>query len=301
MKVTKLRAWLLLPLFIGCANGAPPSSSSANASRQRAAAQGAPWPGWTRMEDAATESLLTSCAGRHPGYWALQKDETGRVSPRAAMPRRAPRWDALPVTPLPPEIAQPAVSGAERRVVEGAKAWLVALDVGEFGEGLYSVDKESRQAVRLDPQLPEAVRWIERLDFGVVAVAGLCHGEGCARATRVYRVDPSPTGWTLAPLAELGGCPVAIAASSGDREALLLTCKAAHSIRSSGLATAASWQGDFTPIHFSDAAQRDASGALYVSFGPLVARFQPGAAPEWFGPRGPRACGPNSAHHHELP
>jgi hypothetical protein len=102
-------------------------------------------------------------------------------------------------------------------VVEGAKAWLVALDVGEFGEGLYSIGKESRKAVRLDLQLPEAVRWIERLDFGVVAVAGLCHGEGCARATRVYRVDPSPTGWTLAPLAELAGCPVAISASSGAR------------------------------------------------------------------------------------
>lgn len=244
------------------------------------------------MEDEEAESLLTSCAGRHPGYWALQKDEKGRVNPHAAMPRRTRRWDALPVTPLPPEIAEPALSGAERRVVEGAKAWLVALDVGEFGEGLYSVDKESRQAVRLDLQLPEPVRWIERLDFGILAVAGLCHGEGCARATRVYRVDPTPTGWTLAPLAELRGCPVAIAASSGDPEALLLTCTAAHSIRSSGLATAASWQGDFTPIHSPDAAQRDASGALYVSFGPLVAHFPRGTAPEWFGPSGPTACGP---------
>jgi hypothetical protein len=208
------------------------------------------------------------------------------------MPPRTPHWDALPVTPLPPEIAQPEVSQAERRVVEGAKAWLVALDAGEFGEGLYSVDKESGQSVRLDLQLPEPVRWIERLDFGVVAVAGLCHGEGCARATRLYRVEASPTGWTLAPLAELSGCPAAIAATSGDHEAILLTCKGAHSIRSSGLATAATWQGDFTPIHFSDGAKRDASGALYVSFGPLVARFKPGDAAEWFVPSGPRACGP---------
>ncbi len=292
MKVTKLRGWMLLPLISACASNAPPSASSVGASRQREAPEDSPWAGWTRVGDEVAASLVISCAGRHPGYWSLQKDETGSVAPRAAMPRRAPRWDTLPVATLPPELAQPAVSGAERRVVEGDKAWLVALNVGEFGEGLYSVDKESLQTVRLDLQLPEAVRWIERLDFGVVAVAGLCHGEGCARATRVYRVDPSPTGWTLVPLAELGGCPVAIAASRGDREALLLTCSATHSIRSSGLATAARWQGNLIPVHFSDAVQRDASGALYVSFGPVVARFAPGATPAWFGPRGPRACGP---------
>lgn len=246
------------------------------------------------MEDEAAAALLRSCSSRHPGYWSLHEDEAGGVSPHPGTLPRVPRWDALPVTPLPPELAQPAVSGAERRVVEGTKAWLVALDVGEFGEGLYSIDKESRQAVRLDLQLPEAVRWIERLDFGVVGVAGLCHGEGCASATRVYRIDPSPTGWTLAPLAELSGCPVSISASSGAPEALLLTCRVAYSIRSSGVTTAASWGGEFTPVHFSDAARREAGGALYVSFGPLVARFRPGAT-EWFGPRGPRgpkACGP---------
>lgn len=187
---------MLLPLTIACANSAPPSPSIAGASRQRESAEGAPWPGWLRMEAQAAESLLTSCAGRHPGYWSLQKGETGTVSPRAARPRRASRWDALPVAPLPSELAQPAVSGAERRVVEGEKAWLVALDAGEFGDG------------------------------------------------------------------------------------------------SSGIATAAHWQGNSIPVHFSDAVQRDVRGALYVSFGPVVARFEPGAMPAWFGPQGSKACGP---------
>jgi hypothetical protein len=158
------------------------------------------------------------------------------------------------------------------------------MDAGEFGGGLYAWDESASSAAQLDAALPEAIRWIERFDFGIVGVAGLCHGEGCARTTAIYDIRRAAAGWSVSRLAELRGCPIRVVRESGD-EALLLTCRALHSITASGVVPVAEWQEGLHPVPWEGSAVRDSTGTSYVSFGQIVGRFAGQATPRWFARR----------------
>jgi hypothetical protein len=270
---------VLIGLLGSCAPAAEPTSPGSASGP--AAPREASWPGWVAVE--LDHRVIEACSGHYPTYWALTDDGAGRVVPRASSAQpRPPRWDALPAAAVPPEVAQAVVSGARRRVIEDEKGWLVAMDAGEFGGGLFTLDKGASTAKSLDAELPERIRWIERFDFGAVGVSGLCHGEGCATASYVYSIERAASGWSVSQLAELKGCPSKILGTPGGSEALLLTCRALHRITASGVAAVAQWQEGLYPVAWEGAAMRDSTGAIFVSFSELIGKFAHEAAPTWF-------------------
>jgi hypothetical protein len=192
--------------------------------------------------------------------------------------------DPLPVE-LPAELRSSIPADAARRVIEVSDGWLVAIDHGEFGAGLYHVDKAGARGKRIDAALDEPIRWISRVALGLIGIAGLCHGDACARYTRVYRIDRDEQGgWALTPHAEVAGCPAARAIDPGAGAVLIGTCGALYRVTRAGVETVGQWSKLLIPRAFAASVAGDVDGDYYVSFGRLIARFSNGGRPDWFAP-----------------
>ncbi|MDF3068465.1 MAG: hypothetical protein K0R38_4066, partial [Polyangiaceae bacterium] len=270
----------LLALLVACAPtaGTAPTTSARSSTREAG-----PWPDWIPTD--LNERVLSRCTDSSSSYSALSTDKSGRVAPFASVAKpKSARWDPLPGAEVPLELSQAAVPGTRRTALRDDAGWLVAMDAGEFGGGLYAWDERASSATQLDAALPEAIRWIGRFDFGIVGVAGLCHGEGCALTTAIYDIRRAAAGWSVSRLAELQGCPIRVIRASGD-EALLLTCRALHSITASGVVPVAEWQEGLHPVPWEASAVRDSTGAAYVSFGQMIGRFAAQTTPRWFARR----------------
>ncbi|MDC0745174.1 hypothetical protein [Polyangium mundeleinium] len=162
---------------------------------------------------------------------------------------------------------------------------MIAIDKGEFGAGLFWIDKLGTRARRIDTALDERIRWISRVKFGVIGIAGLCHGEACARHTMVYRVERNEQGsWALAPHADLVGCPATHVVDHGTDAVLIGTCGALYRVTKAGAETVGQWSKLLIPRAFDASVTGDMHGDAYVSFGRLIARFSKKGKADWFAP-----------------
>ncbi|WP_438014397.1 hypothetical protein WMF18_26235 [Sorangium sp. So ce315] len=196
----------------------------------------------------------------------------------------APVVDPLPVE-LSAELRSSIPADAARRVVDVDDGWLVAFDKGEFGAGLFWVDKTGTRGRPIDMALDERIRWISRVSFGLIGVAGLCHGEACARHTKVYRIGRDEQGgWALTAHAAVAGCPAARVLNPGAEAVLIGTCGALYRVTEAGVDKVGQWSNLLIPRAFDTAVTGDAHGDYYVSFGRLIARFPGGGQPGWLAP-----------------
>jgi len=193
--------------------------------------------------------------------------------------------DPLPFAP-PPQLDMRAGSGGSRTAVQVENGWLVAVDRGEAGGGLYSVRAGTLEMQRLDENLADAIRWVGMSEFGILGIAGLCHGDACALRTTVYEISPSiEGGWQLRPRALLKGCPAAIGLDpAGMSLAIAAHCGALHRIEADGASNAAAWPTALSPIQVLVTRSAGSAEAVYlVSFGRVAARFRASQS-EWFAP-----------------
>lgn len=228
------------------------------------------------------------CIGHGAAHWKLRRDVSGAVTPVQAAGE--PTVSLPSDLPLHPEL-QAALSRAEHHTAVTTDAGvLIAVNGGEFAGELYWVkhrvgEQHAAAPVPIREMGAGAIRWIARLSFGVVGIAGLCHGDACAARTTVYHVRPSGEGWTLETLAAWQGCPAAPAVEPGGEALLVATCGTLQRVSAAGSETVARWQGPWTPPPMAaDMIAKDAAGTHYVSFGNRVAQLRKGYEPVWLIP-----------------
>ncbi len=200
--------------------------------------------------------------------------------------------DPFPLTD-PAALAGPLASGTERRVIQVEGGWLVALQEGEMGGGLYWVEASTQKVERLDANLFHYIGWIGMTKFGVVGVAGLCHG-GPGHLTSVLEIFPGvEEGWLLRPLAVVKGCPgdvsvgaggdsVVVAAGGGALERI--DEKFRQGIPEVTQREVATYPDYLLPWQVIPTLGPGTSEEIYyVSFGQTLARFSKQGA-EWYSP-----------------
>lgn len=150
-------AWLACLAAIGCAGAHPIVIGEG----------GEPPPGWVRVEAPASSSAATLCTREGSGVeWSIEDGEV-RVRPPEAegVVRDLPY--PLPARLMPNRFSQ----GRALRVASG---WLVAVDGGEWGGGLWAMSEQGA----IEQQLLEgtAVRGLAELPWGFLALVGAPHG-----------------------------------------------------------------------------------------------------------------------------
>lgn len=251
-------------MAVGACSGAPRRALSTGV-----ADEDSTWKGWSVVGRVAPD-----CPANEDD-WRLATDKAGHVLPIKAGDRPKPRSDELPGDVPVGELGKLPRPDGPRRVLKVTNGWLVGADAGEFGGGAFFIARD-KEPKRLDEQLPEPIRWIERFDFGILGVAGRCDGDGCARSSQVYRIDSAGDDWRVVPLASFEGCPLSIDGVEGASEALLVTCTELLSVSASSVTRIGSWKKGETPAAGPATAARDASGSYYVSFGRFIGRIAKG-------------------------
>lgn len=261
----------------------PPPSETEGIGAPGSDARGgpAPWAGITRL---AGPPAPNEChfIGERPWLFWQGESERAQLVRIARLPTRV---DPLPFAP-PAMLNVSADSGTTRMVTKVKDGWLVAMQRGEFGGGVFWVQADTLEVKQLDAHLGEHVGWIGALESGVVGVAGLCHGEMCTHRTSVYEILPWPDGgWRLQPLALFNGCPGAVGFGVGNDSVLIgASCGGLQRVDRRGARQVADWPRYLYPIQVSSAAPSEVTDELYyVSFGRVAARFGPAGA-EWFAP-----------------
>jgi hypothetical protein len=173
----------------------------------------------------------------------------------------------------------------ERTLVEERRGWLVAMNGGEFSGGLFWVPRGTAQPVPLDRVLVEPVRWITRTSFGIVGVAGLCHGYGPELKTVVYELHDvlGDDHWRLRLLSVFPGCPTALAlAPGGDAVLVLADFGGLKRVDRAGTQTVATWSQLLSPMELVATGGPDPAHTTYhVGFLARAARFS-AQGTEWF-------------------
>jgi hypothetical protein len=240
-----------------------------------------PWPGIAALSAPPHDEQCTYLGTQPWLSWQRKGDQL--VPERTAA--RPLVVDALPfASPAVLDVAEG--SGGTRSVVKVENGWLVAVNRGEFGGGLFWVRAGTLEAQPLDQNLVDSVRWVGMSKFGILGVAGLCHGDACTLRTSVYEVSRSVEGqWRLRPSAVLKGCPAAVSLDSASESLVVAApCGALSRLDANGTREVAVW-----PLHLGPTqvvvtgGTSSAEADYYVSFGRVVARFRAGHA-QWFAP-----------------
>jgi hypothetical protein len=253
---------------------APGDASRAGAS----AASPAPWPNLVRLL-VPPEQRECSNSGSEPRLeW---RDVGGELEPVPS--EGGPGAIATLPFEAPAELSVTASAASARSVVELDDGWLVAMDRGEFGAGLYWVERGTLRTRRIDSSLLHSVRWIGTTEFGIVGAAGLCHGDVCTQRTSLYSVVRSvDREWRLEPVTVFEGCPAVIGSAGSAGLLVAAACGGLQRIDRLGARTVASWPPHLYPVQVVGVRGSTETDEVYlVSFGRVAARFS-GASAEWF-------------------
>lgn len=281
-----LPAWAALALLShasGCVKATGPRAAPAH----HIAPDTAPWPGVVRLAGPPPQVDCSNTMHDPALSWEQAADGSFRLA--RVLPRFWSSRDHDSSSTPAPIAAIPALecgAGDVRTIVSVDGGWLVAIDRGEdAGSGLYSVRAGDAGTQRLDGVLSQPVRWITKVGFGVVGVAGLCHGDACASRATAYQITrlSGDSSWQLYPLALLPGCPAAFATEpAGDSLLVASACGGLYRIGATGATRIAAWPQHLHP-HQLASPRGNGAGAYYVSFGGVAARFTASAI-EWYAP-----------------
>lgn len=277
---------VILAMFGGVAC-APPGAAAQPATGAQGArpVRAAPWPGWSAAGERVRSQAMECTWDVSMPVWTLRRDSSGTLVPErlTTIDEESPPPSEAVLSKLPENVRRPQ-PGRRWRTITSDTGSLVALNDGEFGGGLFFVHRDGAEGRRLDAHLPEPIRWIGKTASDTVAVAGLCHGEGCTRKTHVYHLVPTQADWELRLAATLNGCPQSIQDGATEPEVLIATCGELHSVSTSGVRLLSTWDKALHAGSWRGAAARDANGNAYVSFGRVIGEFRQGAPAEWFVP-----------------
>jgi hypothetical protein len=187
------------------------------------------------------------------------------------------------IDPLPPAIKERGVaagSKSARRVLRVEDGWLVGLDAGEFGGGLWWFNSDGREGRRLSDD--NVVGFAEGAS-GVLALTGLAHA-GFDHG-RVLRVEGGAgAGRRVEPLADLGAAPRSFVAEKKD-SLLVLTTRGLVRVKASG-AVEQLIDTNYGLL-YPNSMTLSPSGVIHVGMRHFVTRMTPsggGYKEEWFVP-----------------
>lgn len=241
---------------------------------------------------------LLCCAVQQPHVPAVPADGRKQANdvvalrdPELALRCSASPWvltwenDEGPFAPIAMNSRPPNWSRPTRYELEMRGGALVAIDKGEFAEsGLYWLTEGNDTLQSIDVPLDTPVRRVFPTPYGIVGVAGLCHGSG-PFVTTVVSLSPTevPTTWNVSTIAQLQGCPAAVQLSPREDAVVIATANGEGLVATSESKTdvIAAWPAHLHPkeLHITS----DASGALtyYVSFERVAAILRQANA-SWF-------------------
>lgn len=231
--------------------------------------------GWVHYGIQSTNSPDLRCAAHSLREWDVTHDGEKVV---ISLDTRGAHQ-----APLPPgiESREVALGNKGRRcVMQVEDGWLVGMDIGEFGGGLWWFSSDGQSKDKLSE---ENIRAIVRSSGGILALAGLSHmriDEG-----RLLRIADGNAGKRQAMvLADLGAAPKAFVVESSD-SLLIMTNWGLVRTGSRGVVTPL-FETDYKSLYANSMALLP-SGVIYVGMRHFITRLTPaenGYVEEWFVP-----------------
>jgi hypothetical protein len=230
------------------------------------------------------------CRGQGECEWHLAEQPPG-ISVYHS--RHDLRRDVLPVERHTELDDKAWASEATRFVVDVEDGWIVALNAGEFGGGLYWIARDGSQVRTLNDW--DNVAALVKTTFGVVALTGLDHmmpGKGKALLVKKSRAGI----WRSAHLADIGASAHA-ATAAADGAILVVTrtslvkvdrrgnARVLHRGQWSQFFTVGSVQSDFYPGSVMTGPAGDIFIGMQAAIVHLTPRKSGGYREEWLAPR----------------
>ena len=187
------------------------------------------------------------------------------------------------VEPLPPVIKEKRVvvySKSARRVLRVEDGWLVGLDAGEFGGGLWWFNSDGGDGKLLSN---DRVVGFAEGPKGVLVLTGIAH-LGVDHGEVLLVKGGAGVGRSVEPLADLGAAPRAFVAETGD-SLLVMTTRALVRVKSSG-AVERLMNTNYGML-YANSMTLSPSGVIHVGMRHFITRLTPSAdgyKEEWFVP-----------------
>ena len=269
--------WLIIILLTTiCPSCAGPASSHIQLAPPASASLPAP-EGWELFPPPPADGPALRCANYSQREWRVTAvGEHLKIGPDRLQEHQAP---------LPPGINVKSIavgSKGERHVIRVGDGWLVGLDAGEFGGGLWWFSSDGASSKRLADL--NVVGFAES-SKGVLALAGLAHMG--SDAGKVLRVTEGAAGnRKVEALADLGAAPSTFAMESPD-SLLIVTTRGLVRVRTSGA------MEQLLPVDYSllypNSMTLSPSGVIHVGMRHFITRLTPTGESykeEWFVPTG---------------
>ena len=267
-----MRKLLLIVLLVSCHLSAQRIESLGQTSSSKTKSSDRP-KGWVLYRDPSDADLR--CANYSEREW--------EVSLKAENLQIRLDTDRDHQDPLPPEITSRDVaagSKTERHVIRVSDGWLIGLNRGEFGGGLWWFSSDGKRSKRISG---EPVVGFADSSKGVLSLVGLAHL--FSDSGRVLRISDGKDGnRTIEMAADLGSAPRTFVVESPE-SILVITTHGLARVQTSGKV-----ERLFTARYgllYPNSMALSASGVIYVGMRHFVTRLTPtgnGYKEEWFVP-----------------
>jgi hypothetical protein len=264
---------LVIILLFGCSSCAERITSRAQTT---AASESAPPPnGWVAYPKPAEDSDALRCANYSEREWWVERDGEHL---QIRLNTKRDHQDALPAGITAKNVA--VGSKADRHVIPVNDGWLVGMDVGEFGGGLWWFSSNDRRSKKLSD---ENVHGFANTSIGIMAFVGLAHlGLDSGHVLRI--TDGKAGNRKVKVLAELGSAPEAFVVESPDT-VIIMTTMGLVRVRTSGVVERL-LTTNYESL-YPNSLTLSTSGVLYVGMRHFVTRLTPTGntyKEEWFVP-----------------
>ena len=271
-----MRVLLTIFLLVICPSCAKGVSSQTTAIPSNPIISPAP-EGWVLYPTPSADSPALRCANYSRREWRVTLDR-GNVRTRLDTLRDNQ-------APLPAVIHSRSVAvGTKgyRSAQQVNDGWLVGLDVGEFGGGLWWFSSDGGNSRKL---AEDNIAGFAKTSMGVLALSGLAHGS--LDSGRILRIGDGAAGnRSVETLVDLGSAPRTFAVESPD-SLLVLTTRTLVRVRASG--TVEQLFPTNYGLLYPTSMALSPSGIIYVGMRHFITRLTPagkGYREEWFVPIG---------------
>jgi hypothetical protein len=269
------KVFILITILILCSLCAGRASQHAQTLKGTSDSS-APPDGWVLYPTPSAESEALNCGNYSMREWNVTlKDGSLKIR----LDRDSVHWD-----PLPPEINSASVkagSKTDRHVIRVDDGWLIGLNSGEFGGGLWWFSSDGKTNRRL---IDDRVVGFVNTPNGVFALVGLAHkGSDFGRVLRI--TDGKVGDRQIETVADLGSAPQTFVVESPE-SLLVLTRRGLVRLKTSGKI-----ESLFKPNYrllYPNSMALSSSGVIYIGIRLFVTRLTPDGdhyKEEWLVPK----------------
>ncbi len=266
-----MRMPLLIILLMTCSSCA--ERITARSQTPSASDSSSPPNGWVAYPKPSDDSDALRCAKYSMREWRVVLNGEHL---QIRLDTKRDHQDALPSGITSRNVA--VGSKADRHIIRVDDGWLVGMDVGEFGGGLWWFSANGRHSKKLSD---ENVHGLANTSRGVLALVGLAHlGLDSGQVLRI--TDGEAFNRKIEVLADLGSAPEAFVVESPDT-VIIMTTMGLVRVRTSGKVEEL-FKTNYELL-YPNSMTLSASGVIHVGMRLFVTRLTPtgdGYKEEWF-------------------